>query len=179
MTRFGSHVGVDDKNREQLIGILNGLLAATMDLYAQVKHAHWNVKGDNFYMWHELFDGIAEGLPAFADSLAERAATLGGLAKGTLRQAADASLLAEYDLAATDGTEHVAALCERFAQFNAAVRESLATVGDLDDAVTEDLLIEILHDTEKSMWFLESHRQGRRPTAPRAGSGRGASPQPR
>ncbi len=186
MTKFGSHVGIDDKNREQLIGILNTLLAATADLYSQVKHAHWNVKGDDFYMWHKLFDEVGDHLPEFADSLAERAATLGGYAKGTIRQAAASSLLTEYDLTAVDGKEHVTCLAERFAQYNAAVRETLHTIEDLDDLVTQDLLIDVLHDTEMSMWFLESHMQGRRP-AGRAGrgaagphAGRGSStPEPR
>src|SRR5688572_5333591 len=105
MTRFESHVSIDDKNREQLIGILNTLLAATMDLYSQVKHAHWNVKGQDFYMWHELFDDVATPLVKHADALAERAATLGGYAKGTLRQAAEGSPLPEYDLEALDGRD--------------------------------------------------------------------------
>jgi starvation-inducible DNA-binding protein len=60
------------------------------DLYSQTKQAHWNVKGEEFYQLHELFDEIAEELVKFMDMVAERATALGGEALGTVRMAAAA-----------------------------------------------------------------------------------------
>ncbi|MGL5877418.1 MAG: ferritin-like domain-containing protein, partial [Xenococcaceae cyanobacterium] len=42
--------------RSEVVKLLNQTLAATLDLKTQVKQAHWNVKGMNFYQLHELFD---------------------------------------------------------------------------------------------------------------------------
>ena len=48
--------------RAQIVELLNTSLAATTDLKTQVKQAHWNVKGMDFYQLHQLFDEIASDL---------------------------------------------------------------------------------------------------------------------
>ena len=50
------------KAREEMIALLNRQLADTFDLMSQVKQAHWNVKGPQFFPLHELFDKLAEGI---------------------------------------------------------------------------------------------------------------------
>src|SRR3954463_10410118 len=105
---FKSSIEVPEKGR--IIEILNARLADSTDLKTQTKHAHWNVKGPQFFQLHELFDSIAPHFDDYADLIAERAVQLGGTADGTLRQAAEASSIPEYDLNATTGTEHLKAL---------------------------------------------------------------------
>src|SRR5690242_19933523 len=46
--------------RTRMAELLNALLADAIDLGAQAKQAHWNVKGPNFIALHELFDQVAE-----------------------------------------------------------------------------------------------------------------------
>ncbi|MBV8877656.1 MAG: DNA starvation/stationary phase protection protein Dps, partial [Gammaproteobacteria bacterium] len=41
--------------RVEVAELLNARLADAIDLGAQSKHAHWNVKGPNFIALHELF----------------------------------------------------------------------------------------------------------------------------
>ncbi len=38
--------------RESMTSLLNAQLADTLDLYTQVKQAHWNVKGPHFIALH-------------------------------------------------------------------------------------------------------------------------------
>src|SRR5260221_7960581 len=101
--------------RARLVPLLNQRLADMLDLFNQTKHAHWNVQGANFIALHELFDDIAERVEEHCDLMAERVVTLGGIAQGTTRQAAAASALGEYDLAAVDGAQHVQALSRQVA----------------------------------------------------------------
>ena len=52
--------------RAQSVELLNKHLAAAIDLHAQVKQAHWNVRGPGFIAIHELFDKVSvevENLP--------------------------------------------------------------------------------------------------------------------
>src|SRR6266478_4080017 len=70
--------------RTKVIELLNARLADAIDLGAQTKHAHWNVKGPNFIALHELFDKVAENVEEHIDTLAERVTALGGTARGTL-----------------------------------------------------------------------------------------------
>ena len=106
-TRFTSHVALPDETKVALVETLNVALATTIDLQSQLKQAHWNIKGPQFFARHELFDNVAVKLRDFADSIAERATTLGGYAQGTIRLSVEASKLPEYELRAVDGKQHI------------------------------------------------------------------------
>ena len=88
---FPTHIDLPESDRQPLIGLLNGRLADTADLYSQVKQAHWNVKGPNFFQLHQLFDQLAAEVFPYIDLIAERATALGGVAMGTARMAAASS----------------------------------------------------------------------------------------
>jgi hypothetical protein len=69
---FESKVNVPENNRRALIDLLNNRLADTIDMQTQAKFAHWNVKGEDFYQLHLLFDSIAEHVEDAVDLVAER-----------------------------------------------------------------------------------------------------------
>ena len=92
--------------RKKSIALLAALLADAVDLYSQIKQAHWNVRGPSFIALHELFDKIAEETEDHVDSLAERIAQLGGQPRGTARIAASNSRLKEYPLDISEGPDH-------------------------------------------------------------------------
>lgn len=151
---FMTHVSVGPDARVEMIEMLNVALGTTVDLYTQVKQAHWNIKGPQFVSRHLLFDDLADHLRGWGDSLAERISGLGGYARGTARCATESTTLTEYNLAAVDGKAHIQALVIAYGAYGTLLRSH---VHRIDDPVTEDLLIEILRGAEKDMWFLESH----------------------
>jgi starvation-inducible DNA-binding protein len=57
---FKTRIDLPADRRQKLIALLNQHLADTFDLYSQIKQAHWNVKGTQFYQLHELFDDLAD-----------------------------------------------------------------------------------------------------------------------
>ena len=126
----------------------------------QVKHAHWNIKGQQFYQLHLLFDEVAAHVDNAADLIAERAVQLGGAAHGTARIAAKTSSIPEYDLDAVDGHEHVKALVERLGKLAKASREAIDESDKLGDKATADIFTEIVRQTDKDLWFIEAHLQG-------------------
>jgi starvation-inducible DNA-binding protein len=143
-----------------MIELLNARLADTFDLYSQLKQAHWNVKGSDFYQLHLLYDQIAEDIFPYVDEIAERATQLGGLALGTARMAATASSLDEYPLDAIDGTDSVTAVADRLSAYAAAVRSAIDTTTEDGDQATADLFTEISRTADKYLWFVEAHQQG-------------------
>ena len=157
--RFPSEVDLNESKRTELIKTLNTGLATSLDLYSQVKQAHWNVRGMFFYGRHELFDEIAEHLEGQADDLAERAGALGGYAKGTVRQAGDASILDDYDTDATTAQQHLSTLTKQYKTFAGWTREAIGEAEKIGDPATEDLFTEILRQVEMDLWFLHSHLQ--------------------
>src|SRR6267143_544463 len=117
---YKSSVGVPESNRQAITALLNARLADAIDLFTQVKWAHWNLKGAHFIALHELFDSVAEHVEGQSDSIAERIAAIGGVANGTAREVAAKSGLKEADLSASDGPsqlrseEHTSELQSQF-----------------------------------------------------------------
>lgn len=145
--------------RDALIGLLNQRLADIVDLQAQMKQAHWNVKGPHFIGLHELFDEIAEAIEEYVDMIAERAVQLGGIAEGTVRVAASRSRLEEYPLDIADGSAHVEAVARALSTFGREARVTIDEAGALDDADTADLFTEVSRGIDKWLWFVEAHTQ--------------------
>jgi starvation-inducible DNA-binding protein len=147
-------------NRKDLVALLNQHLADTLDLHAQTKYAHWNVKGPNFISLHKLFDELAETLQEASDDVAERATALGGVARGTLRQSATASRLPEFPAETFRDVAVVEALAVRFADLAKTTREAIDKADELADKDTADLFTGISRELDKGLWFLEAHLQG-------------------
>jgi starvation-inducible DNA-binding protein len=157
---FKTRSDLPHKAREEMIALLNRQLADTFDLMSQVKQAHWNVKGPQFFALHGLFDKLAEELEGSVDTIAERATALGGIAHGTVRMSAKASRLPELGPDVFDGMAVVDALATRYGQLGASTRAAIAEANEKGDFDTSDLFTEVSRELDKSLWFLEAHRQG-------------------
>ncbi len=159
--RFATRVDLPAEAREALIAGLNQRLAESLDLYSQLKQAHWNVKGEEFFQLHQLFDLIAGEVLEFVDAIAERATALGGYATGTVRMAAEASTLPEYPVDALGSRDHLVAVADRLGQYANAIRAAINEAGEHGDQSTADLYTEISRDVDKRLWFVEAHCQDR------------------
>src|SRR5208283_1888932 len=96
--------------------------------------AHWNVRGPSFYSLHKLFDEVAESVSEFTDMIAERAATLGGIAEGTVASVASRTSLPSYSLTIRDGHDHVDALARALAAYGKLARAGINQAADAGDA---------------------------------------------
>ncbi len=146
--------------RELSVNHLNRSLATLADLYSQVKHAHWNVRGHHFAALHKLFDDLAESIEDHLDDIAERVTALGGAAQGTVRHAAATTALPEFPANAFEGIGCVTALAERYAKAGALVRQAIDETAKAGDAGTSDLFTGVSRDLDKALWFLEAHTRG-------------------
>ncbi|MDR2862685.1 MAG: DNA starvation/stationary phase protection protein Dps [Puniceicoccales bacterium] len=143
--------------REVSIALLNQALADLSDLHSQAKQAHWNVTGQAFFSQHKLFDDLADALFEPLDDIAERIVQLGGIANGTVRQAAASSKIPEFPTADKGGLSYVTALAEHVAVAAKSVRAAIDTSGAAGDADTADLLTGVSRSLDKTLWFLEAH----------------------
>jgi starvation-inducible DNA-binding protein len=156
---FMTHNDLPTHLRDTMIPLLNQQLADTLDLYTQVKQAHWNVKGMHFMQLHLFFDTLAESLIEFGDSLAERATALGGTALGTVRISAAASQLPEFPVEIVTEKQVVEILAQRYGAYGSSTRAAIATAMDHEDQDTADLFTEISRTIDKQVWFLDAHLQ--------------------
>lgn len=143
--------------RVQSVELLNLHLAAAIDLHAQAKQAHWNVRGPGFMAVHTLFDTVSEEVERFSDMLAERVGGLGGTAGGTLQGAARQSFLIEYPLGIADEAQHLFAMAGALAAFGGSIIEATEKSAAIGDPTTADLFTEISRGVDQQLWFVESH----------------------
>lgn len=152
-----THNTLSENIRAQSVELLNKHLSAAIDLHAQVKQAHWNVRGPGFIAIHELFDKVAADVEAYSDQIAERAGGLGGTAHGTVQIAAQNSFLIAYPLGIADTREHAFAVAGTLAAFGQSAREAISLAATFGDAGTADLFTEISRGIDQQIWFVESH----------------------
>jgi starvation-inducible DNA-binding protein len=152
-----THNTLSENIRAQSVKLLNKHLAAAIDLHAQLKQAHWNVRGPGFIAVHELFDKISEEVETYSDLIAERAGGLGGTAHGSIQVAAEHSFLVPYPLGIADEKQHVFAVSGSLAAFGQSVREAIGQATTIGDVNTADLFTQISRGVDQQLWFVESH----------------------
>jgi starvation-inducible DNA-binding protein len=139
--------------------LLNHHLAAAIDLHAQVKQAHWNVRGPTFIAIHELLDKVADVVEEYSDKIAERAGTLGAAAEGTVQSAVERSFLEPYRLGVADAAAHIEAVTSALASFGETARNAIDESDSFGDIDTSDLFTEVSRGIDYQLWLVESHRQ--------------------
>jgi len=148
--------------RKQMVAILNETLASSVHMSLQAKQAHWNVKGMAFFQLHELFDKVYAESTSWVDTIAERAAQLGGVAEAGLETIQQRSKLPPYRLDISDGRDHVDAISRSLATLGTSVREAIGQADRAGDAATADLFTEVSRGVDQMLWFVEAHLQSDR-----------------
>lgn len=151
---------LSEKTRSDSVVLLQQSLAEALDLYSHAKQAHWNVKGPNFISLHKLFDDIGGVMIEYIDEIAERLVELGGLAQGTVKEAAKVSKLPEYPPGITQEGDHVKGLLASLSVFAKSTRAGIDAAALAGDADTADLFTEISRGIDKYVWFVEAHLLG-------------------
>ena len=154
---YQNRVSLPDEVKQQVVARMQVTLASASDMYSQSKFAHWNVKGDNFYQLHLVFDHVAKVIGKQADPIAERITQLGGIANGTIRQAGMGSILSEYAVDTVAGMDHVRALADSLGKYCACLRSASDEIDDIGDEPTSDFYNQLIVDAEEQLYFLESH----------------------
>ncbi|HYK71250.1 MAG TPA: DNA starvation/stationary phase protection protein [Streptosporangiaceae bacterium] len=137
---------------------LNRVLANTQILYALYKKHHWLMRGATFYQLHLLLDKHAGEQLELIDMIAERVQTLGGVAVGDPRQAAEITTIPRPP----DGVEEVPAMLSRLLEAHETIlidaHDAAARIADMGDDGTNDLLVsDVIRTGELQAWFLAEH----------------------
>ena len=78
-------IGIPDYDLQEVVTLLNTLLADENVLYTKTRNAHWNVMGPSFFDLHKLFQMQYESLDVVVDEIAERVRSLGHFALGSMK----------------------------------------------------------------------------------------------
>jgi len=134
----------------------NRIVAASMNLHARAKHAHWNVVGPTFAGVHALFDKIAEEAEGYADSTAELIRFYGGEAQGTA-MAASRSFLGPYTVGVAPAEAHLRAILASLRKFLSEIEFHIKTCLTEGEQTAADVFIEISRGVAKNIYLVQSH----------------------
>ncbi|GIH73931.1 Dps family protein [Planobispora longispora] len=137
---------------------LNRLLADAQMLYGLYKKHHWLLRGATFYQLHLLLDKHAGEQLVIVDALAERVQSLGGVAVGDPRHAAEITAVPRPP----DGVEEVPAMLSRLLQAHESIlidaRDAATRLAALGDDGSNDLIVSaVIRTGETQAWFLAAH----------------------
>ena len=146
------------KARGESCQILNEILADSMILYALYKKHHWLVAGPTFYQLHLLFDKHAEEQTELIDLLAERVQSLGGIAVGDPRHAAELTTIDRPPNGAEDVPAMIHRLLDAHEVILEKVRRGIDKTEKNSDWGSNDLLMgDVLRRNELQVWFVAEH----------------------
>ncbi|MBX9736493.1 MAG: DNA starvation/stationary phase protection protein Dps [Phycisphaerales bacterium] len=137
--------------------LLAARLVDSLDLYASLKQAHWNIRGPGFIAMHELFDKVAEASQEWGDVMAERLRQLGAEAIGTPGVVAERTTLPPYPLGVFDIESHVQATSDALSRYTRGCRDATEASSEVGDDFTADLFTQVGREAEKYLWMIESH----------------------
>ncbi|WP_404974393.1 Dps family protein [[Kitasatospora] papulosa] len=137
---------------------LNRLLADTQMLYGLYKKHHWLMRGATFHQLHLLLDQHATAQLAVVDALAERVQSLGGVAVGDPRHAAEITSIPRPP----NGVEEVPAMLSRLLEAHETIlgdaRDAARKVAEQGDDGSNDMIVsEVISTGETQAWFLAEH----------------------
>ena len=151
-------IALSAEARGQSAQMLNRILADSSILYALYKKFHWLVAGPTFYQLHLLFDKHADEQLELIDLLAERVQSLGGIAVGDPRHAAELTRIERPPNGAEEVPVMLGRLLEAHETIITAVREAIEATEKNGDWGSNDLLMsDVLRRHELQVWFLAEH----------------------
>jgi starvation-inducible DNA-binding protein len=151
-------IGLDESVCRKSAEALNQTLADTITLRDMYKKHHWQVTGHTFYQLHLLFDKHAEEQLELVDLVAERVQSLGGIAVGDPRHAAELTTIERPP----NGAEEVSVMIHRLLDAHETVIEKVRRAIDKTEKSSDwgsnDLLMsEVLRRNELQVWFVAEH----------------------
>lgn len=151
------NIGIRKQNADKVASLLNQLLSDEFILYIKTLNYHWNLRGMQFHDLHAFFKELYEKQLDFSDDVAERARTIGADAFGSA-----AEFLKNSQLKETAGNAHLNAeemvrnLLNDHETIIRSIRKYADQAQDLEDAGTNNFLVDLMEKHEKIAWMLRA-----------------------
>lgn len=155
------NIGLDDKQREGVIDLLNRDLSDSYLLVVKTKKYHWDVVGPQFRSLHQLWEEQYQILTENIDSIAERVRALGGFPVGTAEGFLKHATLKEHPGDLPNATQMVERLMQDHEQIIRNLRQHVDQCSEeFHDEGTADFLTGLMEGHEEMAWMLRSFIEG-------------------
>jgi starvation-inducible DNA-binding protein len=131
---------------------LNAILVDLVDLSLWGKQLHWSVTGPLFRALHPRLDELVDSWHEMADTIAERAVTIGYWPNGQAQAIVGSEHHVTVERGPLEDQLVVGLLADRLQNVSARVRARLDHLGSLD-LVSQDVVIGIVRTLEEQLWM--------------------------
>ena len=157
-------IGIKEDNRQQVVALLQPVIANLGVLYAKTRNYHWNLTGPRFHTLHLFLEEQYKQLAEAADEVAERTRSLGGFAIGTLAEFKEKSVLKEEPGVRPPVDAMLENLLADHETIIKGLRQNIDKCDDdLEDTGTADFLTGLMEDHEKLAWMIRAHLEDHTP----------------
>ena len=147
--------GPSPKDRKAVAEGLAKLLADTYAAYLKTHGYHWNVRGPEFFSYHNLLEQQYRDIWAALDEIAERIRALGEFAPQAHSAFANLTSIKDGD-PEKDAGEMLRELIKDHGVLIATARAALDAADEVGDEASVDLMTQRLAAHEKAAWMLRS-----------------------
>ncbi len=155
------NIGLNNKQRQGVVDLLNQGLADTYLLLVKTKKYHWDVVGPQFMTLHKLWQAHYEALTINVDIIAERIRTLGGYPIGTMEGFLKICSLKEDPGTVPTATGMVSQLLADHEHVVRNLRKHVEHCSnEFEDDGTADFLTGLMVQHEEIAWTLRSFIEG-------------------
>lgn len=148
-------LGYSKGETTELVDALNRILANYEVHYQKLRNYHWNVRGDNFFDLHDLFEEQYNESKKHIDDIAERIRVFGHTPLSTFKDFLNESSIKETGTDLSD-YEMISEILSDYRVLLDFMNEAITKADDIDDAGTENLLKGFINKIEKHHWMLMS-----------------------
>lgn len=136
---------------------LQGALVDLIELSLVAKQAHWNLIGRNFRSIHLALDEVVDQSRLFMDTVAERAIAIGVNPDGQTQALAAQSKVQPLEVGYVAVDKVISYVVDVLGPMIARFRERMEAT-ESADPVSQDLLIAILAELEKTHWMFQAEQ---------------------
>ena len=147
---------LEEHSIDQISSKLSHLLADTFVLYVKTLNYHWNMVGEEFFMYHKLLEEQYKKLAELCDESAERIRMLKREAPATMQTFLQLTGLKEGS-SKKEQKQMVDELASDHAHLVRHCRQIIEYSDSISDPATSDLVVDQMRFHDKASWLLRSH----------------------
>ena len=149
-------IGLREEDCKNIAEKLNILLANYSVFYQNTRGAHWNIKGEQFFVLHPKFEELYDNLVLKIDEIAERILTLGHVPNHNYSDYLKVSTIKESK-EVHNGKKCVEDILNSFKVVIDLQRELLEITDKANDEGTNALLSGYITEQEKDVWMYNAY----------------------
>jgi starvation-inducible DNA-binding protein len=151
-------IGIPEHDIEEIVTLLNTLLADEYALYTKTRNAHWNVNGSNFFELHKFFEFQYDLLDVIIDDIAERVRSLGHYALGSLKDFLSVTHMDEENHDFSNPKGIIETLVHDHETIIRIIRNDITPISHkYRDLGTADFVTGVMVQHEKMAWMLREY----------------------